>query len=227
MAINFFKDNAMTGTLIADRASSVLAPKRKSQFICWFDNMFIHNDDPFLIKSSDQPSVSYDTEVLDQYNRRKIIKTRTQYNPINIRLHDDIANRVRDYFHLYMSQDATFFPKGKFDTDRSVISDHGDRYGLRPKSAFVGRDEIFGNFNIATINYKNEVYITTLLNPVVTDINFDSLDYADGNPLETALVMDYEGINYNDSIVDKSTKESIINYVLDNAAAIGQFGEPS
>jgi len=60
-----------------------------------------------LCKSVDLPSFSMQTETLNQYNRKKVIQTSVQYDPINMVWHDDNAGLTnflwKNYFNYYFS----------------------------------------------------------------------------------------------------------------------------
>ena len=60
-----------------------------------------------LCKSVDLPSFSMQTETLNQYNRKKVIQTSVNYDPINMVWHDDNAGLTnflwKNYFNYYFS----------------------------------------------------------------------------------------------------------------------------
>ena len=218
----------MTSRLIADKASSVLSPKRKSQFIAWFDGMTLTSDYPFLIKYVDQPTISFQNETLDQYNRKRIIKTRTQYDPINVRMHDDKQGRVRNFFINYAKRtDFSFEPKTEFDLNASVLDDY-TQHGIVSKLTNEDDDILYeyGNLNIVTLDGNDIVQMISIQNPTLISFTFDALDYSDANPAEVALVFEYENVNFNEDVVNYDEKIQLLNLYLNNAASIGQFGEP-
>ena len=60
-----------------------------------------------LCKSVDLPSFSMATETLNQYNRKKVVQTSVNYDPINMVWHDDSAGLTsflwKNYFNYYFS----------------------------------------------------------------------------------------------------------------------------
>lgn len=60
-----------------------------------------------LCKSVDLPSFSMQTETLNQYNRKKVVQTSVQYDPVNMVWHDDNAGLTnylwKNYFNYYFS----------------------------------------------------------------------------------------------------------------------------
>ena len=55
-----------------------------------------------LVKSVDLPTYTFDVQTFNQYNRHKHVQTKLNFNPINIRLHDDMADITRNMWYAYM-----------------------------------------------------------------------------------------------------------------------------
>ena len=53
------------------------------------------------VKTVKLPSYSFDTHVMNQYNRKRIVQTKIKYDPIDIAFHDDNGNRVRNMWYNY------------------------------------------------------------------------------------------------------------------------------
>ena len=65
------------------------------------------NDDimnlSLAVKTVDLPKYNIDTETLNQYNRKRIIQKRINYDPVNLSFHDTSDDLVRKMWYLYMS----------------------------------------------------------------------------------------------------------------------------
>jgi len=62
------------------------------------------------VKSVKLPSYTFDTHVMNQYNRKRIIQTKIKYDPIDINFHDDNGNLIRNLwynYYTYYYKDAT------------------------------------------------------------------------------------------------------------------------
>jgi hypothetical protein len=70
------------------------------------------------VKSVSLPKYSFDTHVLNQYNRKRIVQTKLKYNPINISFHDDNGNMINDMWYNYY----TYYYK---DANKPVIQSSG------------------------------------------------------------------------------------------------------
>lgn len=54
-----------------------------------------------MIKTVTMPSMNIDTEVLNQYNKKRISQTRIDYNPISITFHDSVEGRTLRLWEMY------------------------------------------------------------------------------------------------------------------------------
>jgi hypothetical protein len=70
------------------------------------------------VKTVKLPSYSFDTHVMNQYNRKRIIQTKIKYDPIDIAFHDDNGNSIRNMWYNYY----TYYYK---DANKPVITPSG------------------------------------------------------------------------------------------------------
>jgi hypothetical protein len=54
-----------------------------------------------LVKSVKLPSFNIDTQILNQYNRKRINQTKIKYDPIDITFHDDNGNTISSLWYRY------------------------------------------------------------------------------------------------------------------------------
>jgi hypothetical protein len=55
------------------------------------------------VKTIDLPKFQIDTETLNQYNRKRIIQKKINYDPINVTFHDTSNDLNRKLWYYYMS----------------------------------------------------------------------------------------------------------------------------
>ena len=107
-------------------------------------------DFTFRAQSIELPSHSYDVQTLNQYNRKRVVTTGMQYNPITLQCHDTvdskIENLVRAYNLYYFGNlekpittyqlDTTPDKDPDGDTDQPLPGEPGDPtatgYGYKP-----------------------------------------------------------------------------------------------
>jgi hypothetical protein len=70
------------------------------------------------VKTVKLPSYSFDTHIMNQYNRKRIIQTKIKYDPIDIAFHDDNGNSIRNMWYNYY----TYYYK---DANKPVITPSG------------------------------------------------------------------------------------------------------
>ena len=54
-----------------------------------------------MVKTVTMPSMSIDTETLNQYNKKRISQSRIDYNPISITMHDSVEGRTLRLWEMY------------------------------------------------------------------------------------------------------------------------------
>ena len=77
-----------------------------------------------IVQSCDLPSFQFNTQTLNQYNRKRIIQTKVEWNPITIRFYDTRDNKfqtvMEEYFKWYYKdgrEDSTKFGSGAYVPD--------------------------------------------------------------------------------------------------------------
>jgi len=72
------------------------------------------------VKTIKLPSYSFATHTMNQYNRKRIVQTKINYDPIDIAFHDDTGNSIRNMWYNYY----TYYYK---DANKPVITTSGRR----------------------------------------------------------------------------------------------------
>jgi hypothetical protein len=79
-----------------------------------------------LVKNIQLPSFSIETETLNQYNRKRIIQKKVNYNPIQVEFHDDTGDLSRNlwqnYFAYYYMDSAQQYLSGASSKNGSIGS---------------------------------------------------------------------------------------------------------
>jgi len=101
-----------------------LTPRTKYLFHCFFNinsgeipalrTAFANNDIAsvgLMVKTADLPSFEISAETLNQYNRKRIVQTKINYQPVTITLHDDQSDLIRNLwynYYTYYYKDPTY-----------------------------------------------------------------------------------------------------------------------
>jgi len=85
------------------------APKLKFLFHTYFDiNQEAYDQGlgtganfGILVREVKLPAFSFDTEQLNQYNRKRIVQTKIKYEPVTVTFHDDNGNTINKLWNAY------------------------------------------------------------------------------------------------------------------------------
>ena len=159
-----------------------------------------------LANAADLPRYTIETETLNQYNRKKVIQTKLNYNPINIDFHDDNAGLTTllwEAYYRYYYEDGNYDDQGGrprayytklYDTENANTYRHGFNRKRTTDVPF---------FNSITIHqiHPQDVESTftsyTLVNPLISEWQHDRVDQTDGSGMmRNTMMLDYEAVLY-------------------------------
>lgn len=180
-----------------------------------------------LVKSVDLPRFRVDTETLNQYNRKRIVQTRINYDPVNIVFHDDGGDNSRRlwyYYYTYYYKDAVYpyltpaGPNMGADANRQAGFNYNNRdiyddiwqikdWGCAGEnytdggSPASGKPPFFKDIRIYGMDqHKYAEYV--LINPIIKSWQHDRYAYADTNSfMEHSMQIEYETVKYYDGAV--------------------------
>lgn len=184
-----------------------------------------------LVKNVDLPKYNIDTETLNQYNRKRVVQTRINYNPVNITFHDDGGDNARKlwyYYYTYYYKDATqpyLTPEVTNGTNgRSQNRQAGFGYNARDiyddvmqvkdwgfvgeswsdgTSSDSGKPPFFRDIRIYGMDQRKFAEYV-LINPIISAWNHDRYDYAEGTGImEHTMTIAYETVKYYDGAIGK------------------------
>ena len=172
-----------------------------------------------LVKTIKLPTFNMDVQEMNQYNRKRLIQSKINYQPIEVSFHDDNASQVTamwDAYYRYNYADAWNPIVAPFsnataekDYNRRNIYDpsiSGDtEYGYRGDARGEGGNRADGGekvpfFNNITVYgmWAGQFIAYTLINPVITSFDHDTYDYADGGgTMQNRMTINYETVVYN------------------------------
>lgn len=163
------------------------------------------NEIGMLVKSADLPKFSVVSDTANQYNRKKIIQTKIDYNPISIKFHDDNLGVTRqlweNYFSYYYADPFTSKTFGNYLRNATFNRNYiRAPYGLDNNSHIPFFDRII-IFQMARKFWNSY----TLINPLITAFSHDSLDYSNNNPAEQSMTLQYESVYYDNGQVQQNS----------------------
>jgi hypothetical protein len=161
------------------------------------------NEINMLVKKCELPKFTIATEVLNQYNRKKIVQNKVDYSPINISFHDDRLGVTRqlweNYFAYYYADSTVAKRAGSYN--RTAMA--GSSFITTPYG-FDNNSSVPFFQKITIYQMANKQYASyTLVNPVITAWNHDSLDYGSSVPAEQTMTLAYEAVSYDTGYVSQ------------------------
>jgi hypothetical protein len=176
-----------------------------------------------LVKKIDLPKFNIKNEVANQYNRKTVVQTKLDYNPINIEFHDDnsdITNSlwINYYKHYYADPNTVeaAFKDTKYGTTDYVYG----RYGRNVPAPFITDIDIYVLHQQKFTHFK-------IINPKINDWQHDSLDQSSGSKiLQNRMSVSYEAVIYNSGTIKEDSGASeflTLNY--DTEASPYRYGE--
>lgn len=169
----------------------------------------------FKIKTIDKPKIELSAVELNQYNRKRWAYTKTEYQPVTVRMFDTVDNRPlqmwKDYFRYYFGDSRA--NKSILMNDQTVSGafNDGTGWGLRPLAeelSFFSKLEVFSLFG-------RKYTKTTYLNPKITMIDWQQYDSSSSEPDELSITLRYEAIEYSEEQTIGPVMESILGFTQD------------
>jgi hypothetical protein len=191
----------------------------------------------FKIKTIDKPKVDLTTVEMNQYNRKRLVYTKTEYLPFTIKIHDSVdgsATRFwQNYFMYYMGDSR---PKNSTVDYGSITAgptqqtfNYSTGWGLSPiaeDTDFFTRVDLYalmGGAAVGTNGGTGQYQLTSYINPRITAIDFEQHDSSSSDMEEVNITFKYEAIQYSPLT---ATTGPIIPGVLQQFGFAADIGSP-
>ena len=156
-----------------------------------------HAELNMLVKRVDLPQYTAEVSTKNQYNRKKNVQTRIDYQPISMRMHDDnlgLTTMLMEAYYRYYFRDSnittiedSFNARGSYNAVTN-----GLRYGLDNSK----RVPFFRNIKLYQFA-RHEYTEYTLVNPMISQWGHDTMDQSEGTGVaENAMQISYESVLY-------------------------------
>lgn len=165
------------------------------------------NEIGMLVKNADLPSYNANVDQKKKYNRIKNVQTGVTYDPVNITFHDDnqgITTAFLQAYYRYYFADGNqringgaAYAVNPHNTYRNGIANKF-KYGMDVNNPGV---PFFKEIKISTMA-RGEYVTYTLVNPMLTAWQHDSVDNGDGaGTLQNRITVAYEAVFYESGAV--------------------------
>jgi hypothetical protein len=197
-----------------------------------------------MVKTVQLPTYTINVETMNQYNRKRLIQTKIDYNPVQIVFNDDQSDLIRNMwynYYRYYYKDSTY----EYDNSASISGSIGQLQTLQNGFNYNTNDIYENSRQVNDWGYIGEGYqdsITStgqalgaankppffrdikiyglsqkkfasyvLINPVVTNWDHDTYDYAQGNgTMQNTMTIRYETVKYYNGYVGGNQPSSTV-----------------
>jgi hypothetical protein len=164
-----------------------------------------------LAKSVQMPGFKITTEVLNQYNRKTVVQTKLNYEPVTLQFHDDMANATNDLWKNYYQY---YYADGAYEANKRAASSgsatnpsfRDTKTGsINYKYGFNKPHEVpfFNDIEIYQLNRQQYTGIR-LVNPVITSWQHGELNQSNNQYLESKMTVAYESVVYSSGIIKRN-----------------------
>lgn len=161
------------------------------------------NEINMLVKSIDLPNFSVSTEIMNQYNRKKVVQYNHKYGDIVVKFHDDnisVINTLwQNYYRYYYADPISATSNKAYTRNATKNSSYiNSVYGLDN-----GSTEPFFKYITIYQLARHEYVSYKLINPIVTKWSHNKLDYSQDSSNDFDMTLAYESVAYGSGVIDK------------------------
>jgi hypothetical protein len=205
------------------------------------------NDDiqelSLLVKTVDLPKYNVATHTLNQYNRKRVVQTKVEYQPVTMTFHDDGGDNSRKlwyyYFSYYFKDPAQQYLSPNVTNGSlgaSLNRQAGFGYNTRDiyndilqvkdwgyagetwtdgTSAPGGKPPFFRDIRIYGMDQRKYAEYV-LINPIISNWNHDQYDYSQGSGImQHSMTINYETVKYYEGAIGASRPDTNVQGFAD------------
>jgi len=137
------------------------------------------------VVSASIPSYSYDTMIANQYNKKRVIQSKINYDPVTVTFIDTFDNQFVNFIERYNKNYynnnngiSTFVDVGS--TSEVIDPQFTTEMGFNVTSA--AKRYMIKNIKLVQEGQKKRTW--NLKNPIITSVQSDTLAYSDSSPTQ-------------------------------------------
>ena len=166
------------------------------------------NELNMLVKSVQLPAYNIQTDVKHQYNRKRVVQKRIDYQPVQIVMHDDnmgVTTAMWEAYYRYYYRDGNYSatkPAGAPESGSAIPEyNRGNVFGgNNDKQYRYGFDNdsgapFFDSITISQMARKNYTSFQ-LINPIISGWQHDTMDNSVSEGVANTMTVEYETVHY-------------------------------
>lgn len=182
-----------------------------------------------LVRTATLPEVEFKTETKNEYNRKRIVNTGVEYQPVDIKVFDTINNEWLTLFMKYFSYHYLNPRSKQYRSDQRDVGENPTE-ALRA-SDFNGSKFGFGskwdsnqygyNLNLVSNFFERIDYVLyhgnkgiqySLINPVITRFRTGEIDYSSSEVMDFDLTFEYESFTIHETVNFQLSEFDILRF---------------
>jgi len=199
-----------------------------------------------LVKTIQLPQFKIATEVLNQYNRKRIVQKKVEYEPVKIEFHDDGGDNIRNMWYNYFSyyykdptqnygNDSATNGANGVNSNRTAgfnynardiyaanrqVNDWGyigESYSDNNQSA-TGKPPFFNDITVYGFDqHKFAKYV--FINPIISSWEHDTYNYSEDNGvMQNGMSIQYETVKYYSGAIGNTRPDTNVTGFADPAS---------
>jgi hypothetical protein len=207
----------------------------------WYnDNASFRTQLSSLVRTATLPEVEFKTETKNQYNRKRIVNTGLEYQPVDIKVMDTINNEwlilfMKYYSYHYMNpRNKQGDRPNRNDVNNGVGIDFGGRSKVEGNAGSQNVGSEFGldttswssnsygfNLNLTSTFFERIDYVIyhgnkavqySLYNPTLTRFRTGEIDYSSSELMEFDMTFEYESFNVYQNVNFGLSEEDVLRF---------------
>ena len=166
------------------------------------------NELNMLVKSVQLPAYNIQTDVKHQYNRKRVVQKRIDYQPVQIVMHDDnmgVTTAMWEAYYRYYYRDGNYSatkPAGAPESGSAIPEyNRGNVFGGNSDKQYrygFDNDSVMPFFDSITISQMARKNYTSfqLINPIISGWQHDTMDNSISDPVSNTMTVEYETVHY-------------------------------
>ncbi len=205
------------------------------------------NNLSLVVKTIDLPKYNVSNETLNQYNRKRVVQTKINYDPVSITFHDDGGDVVRNmwyqyYSYYYKDPSQRYLEPNNTNGSLGSLANRVTGFGYNARDIYS--DQRIGNVNdwgyigesfndgtsspsgkppffrdIRIYGMDQHKYAEyVLINPLITNWAHDQYSYAEGGgTMQNSMTIAYETVKYYSGAISASRPDVNVQGFADPA----------
>ncbi len=160
------------------------------------------------ISEIQMPGHSVKTQTLNQFNKKRTIQTGIDYTPISLSAYDTRDGEIEKFLVGYNN----YYYSSPMSDDYDIIRDDilaesfGGTTGSSGRGLNLNTDRYYIiNIKITRTSSTDDNNIIEIYNPIITNIQGDTLNYSESAPVQYRIDFTYEGYKTTTTKTDSNT----------------------